>query len=152
MREDSSSNKTISRKKKVLIGIIAALLLGAAYFVFVKLTGLYIPCVFRTVTGFRCPGCGVSHMLRSIIEGFLGTITGGSSGTSCWAFLVSKLKEAAPENYFLFFTIPFIIFEIIYSIRCVLKEKSPAKINTIILYIYLGLLIAWGVVRNIFGV
>ncbi len=39
----------------------AAVLLG--YYIFTQLTGLYIPCVFREITGLKCPGCGVSHML-----------------------------------------------------------------------------------------
>lgn len=30
-----------------------------------------IPCVFRTVTGLRCPGCGVTHMCLCLLRGDL---------------------------------------------------------------------------------
>ena len=30
-----------------------------------------IPCVFRSVTGLRCPGCGVTHMCLALLHGDL---------------------------------------------------------------------------------
>lgn len=48
------------------IGIVLAV--GIAYYIFIKLTGWAIPCPFRKMFGFYCPGCGVSRMLISIIQ------------------------------------------------------------------------------------
>lgn len=48
--------------------LLAALSLGIAYFIFVKLTGLGIPCIFRLMSGGRilCPGCGISKMCLNL--------------------------------------------------------------------------------------
>lgn len=47
---------------------LAVLALGAAYFIFVKLTGLGIPCIVRVMSGGRilCPGCGISRMFLKL--------------------------------------------------------------------------------------
>ena len=44
-------------------------LLGLAYALFIQCTGLGIPCVFRLVTGYRCPGCGMTHAAMALIHG-----------------------------------------------------------------------------------
>ena len=36
--------------------------IGFAYFLWVKLTGLAIPCLYYATTGTLCPGCGISRM------------------------------------------------------------------------------------------
>ena len=54
MTEKDRLNKTLKE-----VGVILAL--GMAYFVFVSLTNIYIPCPIRTITGYLCPGCGISH-------------------------------------------------------------------------------------------
>ena len=33
--------------------------------------GFGIPCLFRLVTGLRCPGCGVTHMALCLLRGDL---------------------------------------------------------------------------------
>ena len=50
--------------------IITVLLLGTVYFIFVKLTGLGIPCPIRLMSGNRiqCPGCGISRMFMRLAE------------------------------------------------------------------------------------
>ena len=42
---------------------------GLAYALFIQCTGLGIPCVFRLVTGYRCPGCGMTHAAMALIHG-----------------------------------------------------------------------------------
>lgn len=42
-----------------------------AYFVFAIKTGLFISCPFRTLTGLRCPGCGLTHMVLNLVKGHL---------------------------------------------------------------------------------
>lgn len=50
--------------------ITAVLALGTAYFVFVSLTGLGVPCPIRLMSGRRiyCPGCGISRMFMRLAE------------------------------------------------------------------------------------
>ena len=42
---------------------------GMIYALWIRLTGLYIPCPFRSLTGYLCPGCGISHCLMSLLRG-----------------------------------------------------------------------------------
>lgn len=48
-----------------LTGIFAA---GCLYAIWIAATGIYIPCPFRMLTGFQCPGCGISHCLMSLMR------------------------------------------------------------------------------------
>lgn len=56
--------------KNKLGTIITASALGVAYFIFVRLTGIGIPCLIRLMSGNRiyCPGCGISRMFLSLSE------------------------------------------------------------------------------------
>lgn len=57
-----------ARLIRVLCVWSGLLLLGIGYALFaVKLGGL--PCVFRLVTGWKCPGCGVTHMCLALLRG-----------------------------------------------------------------------------------
>lgn len=44
------------------------LTVGLAYYVFVRLTGWGIPCVFYLLTDRYCPGCGISRMCMALLE------------------------------------------------------------------------------------
>lgn len=50
----------VIRRYGVLLGV------GVAYFVFVTVTRIGIPCPFRLITGLQCPGCGVSRMMLAL--------------------------------------------------------------------------------------
>lgn len=62
-----AKNAEIKRERRARfakkLAVCAAVLGG--YYIFVRLTGLSLPCFFQTVTGLRCPGCGITHMLLS---------------------------------------------------------------------------------------
>jgi len=51
----------------IALSLIVGLGMGYAFF-FVK-TGIAIPCMIHLVTGLYCPGCGVSRMCLSILQG-----------------------------------------------------------------------------------
>lgn len=60
------------RKKRlfrVLMWAGLILGIGLAYAFFVRLTGWAVPCLFHTVTGLWCPGCGVSRMCLALLRG-----------------------------------------------------------------------------------
>lgn len=46
-------------------------LLGICYGLLVSRIGFGIPCVFRLITGLKCPGCGVTHMALCLLQGDL---------------------------------------------------------------------------------
>ena len=50
--------------KKYVVGLTV----GALYAVWVLCTGIGIPCLFRTITGWQCPACGISRMLLSLLR------------------------------------------------------------------------------------
>ena len=56
------------RLRRVLFRGAVLLGAGGAYCVWLKLTGLGVPCVFNLLTGLKCPGCGVSRMLLALLR------------------------------------------------------------------------------------
>ena len=55
-------------KKRTFKTIIFFMLLFG-YYLFMKHTGLGIPCLIRYFFHIQCPGCGISHMLVSLLQG-----------------------------------------------------------------------------------
>ena len=58
--------KTRAKNLAKNIGIILAV--GIAYYIFFRLTRIGIKCPFNQITGFLCPGCGLSRMLLALID------------------------------------------------------------------------------------
>ena len=54
------------RKQLQTAGVF--LLLGLAYFLLTQLTPLRIPCIFQKITGFACPGCGMTHLCMQLLR------------------------------------------------------------------------------------
>lgn len=104
--------------------IIIIVVLGLLYYLFVTLTGLSLCCPFRAVTGYMCPGCGITTMFLRLAE--------------------LDLQGAYTANPFLFVTMPLLLFEIGYSIY-----GSRSKWNEVLLICYIIALIAFGFIRNI---
>ena len=53
-------------RKKILKAYLAIFAIGIPYLIWVLLTDLRIPCVYYELTGFLCPGCGITRMFASI--------------------------------------------------------------------------------------
>ncbi len=116
----------------------AAILVTAAlvfYILFHHLTGYGIPCLFHRITGLRCPGCGITRMLSSL--------------------MVLDFKAARAANPFLFVTGPFVLFEIVYEYFFRKRKErffwqdSFEKVNNILIGCYISALIVFGVLRNL---
>lgn len=45
------------------------LIFGFAYLFFFQKFGFGIPCMFRKLTGYQCPGCGMTHAMAEIWKG-----------------------------------------------------------------------------------
>lgn len=54
------------RAHKAAITGAALLAAGCAYLIIILKTGRGIPCVFNMLTGLKCPGCGITHMIVSL--------------------------------------------------------------------------------------
>lgn len=61
-------NRRIVRVLALWLGLP---LLGICYGMLVSRIGFGIPCVFRLITGLKCPGCGVTHMALCLLRGDL---------------------------------------------------------------------------------
>ena len=108
--------------KKTIKTVLLLLAAGLCYLVWIKLTGLALPCMFRYITGFKCPGCGITTMFTAL---------------------------AFNANPFLFVTAPFLCGEIIYWIylKCSNMKCNKAREAAVICY---GIaLCIFGIVRNL---
>ncbi len=107
------------------------LLAGLSYASWIEATGFYIPCFFRTVTGFLCPGCGISHM--------------------CMALLHGDLKTAWEANPVILALLPWLLFLAARTLVFYIKyEKAPAAAcDTVIPAVLAAMTLLWGIFRNI---
>lgn len=128
---DNKKQKIDKNRSNVRI-FLTLLVIGISYYIWIINTGICIPCMFRLVTGYKCPGCGITTMILSLSK--------------------FDLKDAFFANPFLFITGPLIIIELIYSMVKMNQNESLPKGNTIALYVYIAFLITFGVVRNIINI
>lgn len=53
-----------------IVIVVAALMAAAIYFNFDPASsGLFPRCVFYTLTGYKCPGCGTQRAIHSLLHG-----------------------------------------------------------------------------------
>ena len=119
------------RINKVIGYISLILVLGLGYAGICFYTGFGIPCMFNTITGLKCSGCGITHMFLAIL---------------CLDF-----KKAFLCNQMLFCLLPlFVIFAAIHIIQYIRKGKMKmSKLENILCYIMIAVLVIWGIIRNI---
>lgn len=122
----------MSDRKIVLRRLLIFFVLGVLYFLWLKLTGINIPCFVRLITGGRilCPGCGISTMFVNIISG--------------------NFKAAFEANQCLFILLP--IWLIFIGIRLIFQPKCLADgkpLNKGFYYAATGILVIFSVIRNI---
>ncbi len=115
---------------KVLIINILILLLLIVYYYLNKYFHIGIPCLFYKITNLKCPGCGITRMLFSILN--------------------LKFKSAFFYNPVVFILLPFLVFYIFYhEYIYITKRKNNLKIPDFIYYLIIIILIIFGIVRNI---
>ena len=110
----------------------AALLLGVGllYYLLTQLTPFRIPCLFQTITGLACPGCGVSHF--------------------CIRLLHLDVLGAARENLALAVLLP--IWSVAILIRVIWHPRwfcKNSRAEQILLWGSIAVLLLFGVVRNL---
>ena len=122
------------RRRKRVLGIsILVLCMGMLYGIFVLRTGIAIPCLFRLVTGFKCPGCGVTQM--------------------CVALLQLDFKEAFYCNQMLFLLLPVLGAVFLKYIVEYVKtgKRHMGRLQNGIIYVSIALLLVFAVFRNIYN-
>lgn len=121
------------RLANVLVKLLVIAIAGIIYANIIRSTGFGLPCIFRTVTGLKCPGCGISHM--------------------CIALLAMDFTSAWLANPVLLTVSPAIIYIAMKQIIAwiVFGKQKMSKIDTIIVNALAVILILWGIVRNMVG-
>lgn len=111
----------------ILIGILSA---GGLYALIVQRTGFGIPCLFRVITGWKCPGCGITTM--------------------CIALLKLELQTAYESNQALFLLSPiFLVWGIWKSVLYIKTGKGGNyKAETIVGVVILAVLFVFFLLRN----
>ena len=116
---------------KLLSILFLLILFSYMYVLLNKQYNFFIPCFFHEITGFHCPGCGVTRMLFSLLNG--------------------NLKEAFQYNQLLFIFLPFFIFFGVYKaynyIYCK-EDQITKKIPKVVWYSVIILFILFGILRN----
>ena len=121
------------RIRKVLEANVILLLILFTYYFINKHTGFFIPCIFREVTGYKCPGCGVTHLVFDLIQ--------------------FKFVEAFYENPLIFILLPFIVIYYVYMTYLYIynkKEKVISKVPNYVWGIMIVITILYGIIRNIY--
>ena len=121
----------MERKRRLLSGIGVLLASGLGYAVWVRLTGLSVPCLFRTVTGRLCPGCGVTRM--------------------CLALLRWDWADAWDANPVLLLMLPVLAIMGVRLATRYVREGSVIgpKWESAVIWAMAALMIGWGVARNL---
>jgi hypothetical protein len=62
-------------RRSTVVAIWSLIIAGAAYLYIFEpgRSGFFLPCLFRSLTGFTCPGCGATRALHQILHGHFGT-------------------------------------------------------------------------------
>lgn len=120
--------KRLRKLIKVCVLVFAAGLLYALLF---SEFNIKIPCIFNSITGLLCPACGISRMCVSILKG--------------------NYYEAFNYNKLIFLLIPLFFFWFIkWSADYVKKGRiTHGKIEKLIIILVVGVLIVFGIVRNL---
>lgn len=113
------------KKQKIFIFV---LVLGIIYSLIVRYTPFCIPCFFQMITGLRCPGCGITHLILYLMD--------------------FQLYDAYCANRFLFITSPILVLILILNFFCKDEIRTMSFTKRLTLFYAYGL-VAWGVVRNI---
>ena len=127
MRKEGAADRARGTMKH-LLGILAA---GLAYLVFVRTTGLSIPCPVRLVTGYQCPGCGITRVFVAL-----------SRGDAAGAYAANPLVTILLPPGALYG-----LFSLVRYIRTGRRQGSTPE--NIALVLVLAITVAFGILRNL---
>ncbi len=126
-------NKEFKKRFVKLLLVIAILLISVFLYYFLFLNyNIVIPCFFHKITGWYCPGCGITRMISSLAQ--------------------FDFYQAFRYNPLLFISLPFIFACIIdITVNWLLNRDTWFfyRLNNKFWLILLVVVLMYGVVRNI---
>jgi hypothetical protein len=121
------------KKRAIKVAVFGSVLLvcGLLYGWLCITTGVAIPCVFYQITGFSCPGCGITRMCLNILKGN-----------------ITEAIKCNPAVFFCMLPFGIVVADSLFRyIKC--GEGTMRKWQNVLLYIIIGVLLVYGVLRNI---
>lgn len=117
----------------VLRTAVILLVTGCAYGIFLHFTGIGLVCPVNFVTGWKCPGCGVTHM--------------------CLALMRLDFRAAYMANPALFLLSPLLmIISVPYFVGYIMTGKRQMRFwQNALLWICIIILVLYGIARNVFS-
>lgn len=116
------NNLSQAGKKLTVLGGVG--FAGLIYLkVWLPLTGVGVPCVFRELTGFLCPGCGITRL--------------------CLALIDIDLYQAFRFNMLVFLLVP------MYVIYLLMSRKGWKKTSSMMMGAMVVITLLFGILRNI---
>lgn len=103
--------------------------MGVCYLIWLRLTGIAIPCMFQKITGWLCPGCGITTLFLCLSKG--------------------DIQGAYEANVFLLMTGPFLLGYLLWHEWMKQRKKRIPSWNQGLLVGYIIALCVFGVLRNI---
>lgn len=115
-------------KVSLVMGI--GVLVVVAYAIFYNMAGFGLPCVWEVTTGFQCAGCGMTRAAAALVKLDFKT---AFAYNAIWPLYLGYVLWAVPTV-----TIPYV------------KDGEPVTFPKPMWlnYVILGIIIAYGVVRN----
>lgn len=119
------------RFKKTGLQLFVFLFLGIGYYIFYQKTGLGIPCLFHSVTGLYCPGCGITRVITYTVQG--------------------EFLTAMGYNHALFFLLPVLAVLFLSMMISYIKtgNKKLSSLQTFILCLIIIVLCSYALIKNI---
>ena len=119
---------------KTIKPVAIVMAIGLIYSVFYLIAGFGIPCPIKAVTKLYCPGCGISRMFIALLH--------------------FDIPAAFSSNCVVFCLFPFFLAGYIRHSYCYIRygKRGISKAENVLLIITAVILLAFGVIRNIFPV
>ena len=123
-----------ARTLRLMRGLGLLLAAGLAYAAFCLVTGWSIPCPFHLLTGWNCPGCGVTRM--------------------CLALLRLDLAGAWQANPGLMLLFPFLaVLLLSLAVRYIRTGRGlPSPGEQKLIWCGVAYLLLYGLLRNLWGI
>lgn len=119
-----------NRPLRAFLFYLTATVGAGCYYLLAHCFSLSIPCIFRTVTGWLCPGCGITRMMLHLGSG--------------------DLAAAFGDNPVLFCLLPiFLFYMVAMTVRYLKGMSLTNKAMDLGVWIITGILIFWGILRNV---
>ncbi len=121
--------------RRSLILVIAITLLLVFGFIYYALdpstSGAFPQCFFLSLTGYKCPGCGIQRAVHALLHG--------------------DVAGAFRYNAFLMVAIPWIALCLFAESRRTRNPRLYARLNSeLLMWLLLAAVLIWWILRNIF--